>query len=150
LEGYRRALDDSGIPFDTELIFVQVERSPDMSEVVRKMMALENPPTAVFAYDDDMGAELMHELFEAGCTVPGDMSVVGFDDCWFSEYLRVPLTTIRIPQKEIAKALVEMLSKRMDGGRSVGAPSSTECRTFGGEFVVRASTGPPRGRGILQ
>ncbi|MBN2307387.1 MAG: LacI family DNA-binding transcriptional regulator, partial [Candidatus Hydrogenedentes bacterium] len=81
IQGYRRALTDFGIPLDPELVFVMDENNPDFAQAGAKLMSLEDRPTAVFGYDDNLAVELINQLLEAGHRVPEDVSVTGFDDC---------------------------------------------------------------------
>ena len=144
MEGYRRALKEAGIAFDRSLVFLIHYTRQDISYLHKEIMALKERPTAIFAYCDDLAAEVMNNLVEADYRIPEDVSVAGFDDCWFSRVLRVPLTTMRLPQQEMAEALVEMLMNRIESGDKEG-PLAAQFRTFEGELVVRQSTGPPPG-----
>ncbi|MBN2311283.1 MAG: LacI family DNA-binding transcriptional regulator [Candidatus Hydrogenedentes bacterium] len=142
MEGYRRALAEARIPFDQNLVFLIDYAHQDISHIHAAVMAGPRPPTAIFASCDDLAAEVINRLVDDGFRVPEDVSVAGFDDCWFSKLLRVPLTTMRLPQRAMAEALVEMLMTRIEAGAD-GPPAPCRCQDFKGELVVRASTGPP-------
>ncbi|MCP4640956.1 MAG: LacI family transcriptional regulator [bacterium] len=144
MEGYRKALSEADIPFDPELVSLIDYDHQDISDLHRQLMSIDDPPTAIFAYSDDLAAEVMNHLINDGYQVPDDVSVAGFDDCWFSKLVRVPLTTMRLPQQALAEALVEMVAARIENPSADGIPAS-HYRTFEGELVVRDSTGPPRG-----
>lgn len=137
--GYRRALEEAGIGFDPELVFLLDYSHENVADLCRKIMSVKEQPTAIFAYDDDLAAEVVNELIETGHRVPDDVSVAGFDDSWFARLTRVALTTMRLPQKELGETLVEMLFERIEKGAELPA----QFRSFTGELVVRASTGPP-------
>jgi DNA-binding LacI/PurR family transcriptional regulator len=77
----------------------------------------------------------------AGFTVPGDISVVGYDDSAFMNCTDPPLTTVRQPIEAMGRSAVELLVSQMDGGEVVADEF-----LFEPELVVRGSTAPaPRG-----
>jgi DNA-binding LacI/PurR family transcriptional regulator len=98
--------------------------------------------TAVFAANDDMAIGLIRALLEAGKRVPGDVSVVGFDDTPISAYVTPPLTTVRQPFDAMAAAglrlLVHAVEQPQAGDLDPEDPPL--------ELVVRASTAPPSSR----
>jgi DNA-binding LacI/PurR family transcriptional regulator len=95
--------------------------------------------TAVFAANDQMALGLMRALHERGLSVPGDVSVVGFDDMAEAEAFWPPLTTVHQDFAEIGRRSVEMLLHEIeDPARRAG---TTIVPTA---LVVRASTAPPR------
>jgi LacI family repressor for deo operon, udp, cdd, tsx, nupC, and nupG len=76
----------------------------------------------------------------AGLSVPGDVSIAGFDDVFVAEFADPPLTTLVQPKYQLGRdAAALMLDLLADGARR--APSSKSIR---GELLVRASTAPPR------
>jgi DNA-binding LacI/PurR family transcriptional regulator len=87
--------------------------------------------TAVIAFNDQMALGVMAGLGRLGITVPGDMSVVGFDDVPMAAMVAPPLTTISLPTEQAGTTAVELLVSR----------ASTTIELFG-ELVVRESTGP--------
>jgi len=95
-------------------------------------------PTAVVCSDDLTAIGVMRKAFDLSFDIPGDLSVVGFDDIPFAQYVIPPLTTVQISQKEIANlafvALLDAAEPALDG--DAGAVSSLA--TY---LVVRASTG---------
>ncbi|MDX6228613.1 MAG: hypothetical protein QOI76_2003 [Frankiales bacterium] len=93
--------------------------------------------TAVFAANDQMALGIMRAMFEAGRSVPRDVSIVGFDDVPEAEYFHVPLTTVRQDFAEVGRRCIERLVALIDG-RS--APMRTAIQP---ELIVRASSGPP-------
>jgi LacI family transcriptional regulator len=97
------------------------------------------PPTAIFAANDDSAAGLMSAIAEAGLKVPDDISVVGFDDSWVALSVWPYLTTIHQPVFEMAEAAALKLIDRNGGN---GEPTT---RIFDYALVVRASTAAPRG-----
>jgi LacI family transcriptional regulator len=100
--GYRDGLRSMGLKFDRRLV-----RSGDNSfesgvRCARGLLELPDPPTAIFASNDDMAAGVMQVAHEAGLSIPGDLSVAGFDDVPLASYIWPSLTTIRQPIEEMA------------------------------------------------
>ncbi len=93
--------------------------------------------TAVFAANDQMALGVLRALGEEGLTVPGDVSVVGFDDVPEAGYFQPPLTTVRQDFEEIGRCCIERLLGLLHGG--CPAP----IRPVEPTLVIRASTGPP-------
>jgi DNA-binding LacI/PurR family transcriptional regulator len=101
----------------------------------------QNPDvTAVFAANDQTALGVMRALHESGRTVPGDISVVGFDDTPESGYFFPALTTIRQDFGEVGRRSVELVLSLMDG--QVAEPHIV----VPAQLVVRESTAPHRGR----
>ncbi|WP_088974402.1 LacI family DNA-binding transcriptional regulator [Micromonospora coxensis] len=100
---------------------------------------LEQPHvTAVFAANDQMALGVLHALDEAGRSVPGDISVVGFDDLPESEFFHPPLTTVRQDFAEVGRRCITEIIARIDGT----CPSPTGL--IDPELIVRSSTAAPR------
>jgi DNA-binding LacI/PurR family transcriptional regulator len=93
--------------------------------------------TAVFAGNDQMALGFMHACRESGLDVPGDISVVGFDDIPEAAHFSPPLTTVRQNFAEIGRRAVELLLSELSGG---AGQNHDQIRP---ELVVRATTAPP-------
>ncbi len=87
LEGYRDALSKAGIPIDEELIVEGDFSTPTGKKGALKLMSLENPPTAIFASNDQTAIGVYQAAEELGLKIPDDLSVVGFDNITEAEYL---------------------------------------------------------------
>jgi DNA-binding LacI/PurR family transcriptional regulator len=96
-------------------------------------------PTAVTCVNDIMAIGALRELRANGLSVPGDVSVTGFDNISLAEYSAPPLTTADIPRGEIGRLIVEALLRTPAPARS--APVEI---TVQPELIVRGSTAPPR------
>lgn len=102
--------------------------------------------TAIFAANDQMATGLMRAFFEHGRHIPREVSVVGFDDAPDSEYLLVPLTTVRQDFAAITGRAVSELLRVIDGG----APATgltllpVELKTRGSSGPAPDRTAPPR------
>ncbi|WP_088011832.1 LacI family DNA-binding transcriptional regulator [Gottfriedia acidiceleris] len=101
-EGYMKALIENNIPIKIEY---SVQGNYDMESGYKAMgnlLALKNPPTAVFCSNDDMAIGAMNAVFAKGFKVPDDISVIGFDDIGFSQYTTPRLTTVKRPLEQIS------------------------------------------------
>jgi LacI family transcriptional regulator len=75
----------------------------------RELMTLASPPTAIFAINDNTAMGALSALAQLGVSVPGDISVVGYNDIPIVSHLPTPLTTVRTPFDQIAAAAVNLL-----------------------------------------
>lgn len=97
----------------------------------------EHHPTAIFAANDDVALGVLRAALELGVAVPGDLSVVGFDDSPHTQFSTPPLTTIRQDFGLSADKAIDALVRLMDGAE-VGSVPLTET-----QLIVRSSTAPP-------
>lgn len=123
---------------DVHLEWLQVGLFAFQSGVdgVNRMLRHGPPPTAIFCANDETAFGAMDTLKRAGYRVPENVSIVGFDDVPLAQHSVPPLTTIRQPVDEIARAATAALLNHIDEG----APLRS--RTFPAELIVRQSTGP--------
>ena len=132
-DGYRDALLSAGLAIDDALIRSGNYDFASGAREAEILLALPNPPTAIFAASDDMAAGVLTVAHRLGLQVPGALSVAGFDDTALARYVWPPLTTIRQPTRDMAHAAADLLL-----GSSEGPP---ERREIAHELVVRESTG---------
>lgn len=114
-EGFRRAMADAGVPVDESLIRVGGYRAETAERPARELLTLPDRPTAIFAANDLMAISTMQVAEELGLTVPGDVSVIGFDNVPESAMARPPLTTINQPLREIGATALAMLVQLLNG-----------------------------------
>ena len=81
-----------------------------------ELLAMDDRPTAIFATNDDMAAGVLAASAQRGIAVPGDVSVIGYDDSWIATSTWPYLTTVHQPIEDMAAAAVDMLLKQKDGG----------------------------------
>jgi LacI family transcriptional regulator len=109
LNGYREALASAGLPFDAALVAEGDFRSPLAYQRTRELMALAEPPTAIFASNDISAFSAMDAIRDLGLRIPDDVSVIGFDDIPAAASGNPPLTTVRQPMAEMGKQATRML-----------------------------------------
>jgi LacI family transcriptional regulator len=105
---------------------------------MNSLLAQPDLPTAVIAGNDLSAIGALHAIHRAGLKVPGDISIIGFDDIHLAEFTEPPLTTIRVPREDVANRVFSWLISQIEG-----AP---QCEALGDlvetVLVRRQSTGP--------
>jgi LacI family transcriptional regulator, galactose operon repressor len=137
-QGYRDALSAAGIEPDPELVAVGSFLEEGGYEAMRSLLEATDV-SAVFAANDLSAIGVMSAIAESGRSVPGDVSVVGFDDVRLSRFTIPALTTVHQPAIEIARLATQLLLD-LAGGREV----SRLRHLLEPTLVVRASTAPLR------
>ncbi|HET6174190.1 MAG TPA: LacI family DNA-binding transcriptional regulator [Gaiellales bacterium] len=138
LLGYQAALTDAGIATDSALIAMGNFTEGGGHEAMSALLAGAPDLTAVFAANDLSAIGALSALAAAGRKVPGDISLVGFDDVRLSQYTSPPLTTVRQPAGDIARRATELLLGMIDGRK----PGALHHRLTP-ELIVRESTASP-------
>lgn len=115
LEAYKKTLEQFRVPVREEYIAVGQERYEHGGYLrMQELLRLEERPTAVFSVTDNMAIGAIHAVREANLNIPGDISIVGFDDIMVSSYLNTPLSTVLQPKYEIGKMSADLLMARMN------------------------------------
>lgn len=115
LKGYRRALATADIPFDPTLVMEGDWSASAGYDATRQLLALPQPPTAIFCQNDRTAIGCYEALKEAGLDIPTDMSVVGYDDEEISRHLHPRLTTSILPHRAMGQWIVEQLNEFVPG-----------------------------------
>ncbi|WP_292696338.1 LacI family DNA-binding transcriptional regulator [Mesorhizobium sp.] len=127
LKGYRRALATADIPFDPELV-VEGDWSASAGYAATvKLLALRDKPTAIFCQNDRTAIGCYEALKEAGLHIPGDISVVGYDDEEIARHLFPPLTTSILPHMAMGQWAIEQLEAPAAPGRGRYPITKLEC-----------------------
>lgn len=135
LIGFQQALSEHGLLVGAGAIQEGDFREGGGATAMRRILALEPRPTAIFAANDVMAMGAMLALREAGLRVPQDVAVMGFDDIPMAKLVSPPLTTVAQFPEALGHRAIELLLERMagkvtGGGRTVEMPF---------ELVVRES-----------
>ncbi len=132
-EGYKKGLAEAGLPFDPALVVPTPYTMEEAQEAVSAFLATGVAFDGVFAFSDVIALAAVGALHAAGKTVPGDVAVVGFDDIVLARHSNPPLTTIRQDLAFGARAMVDLLFRRMAGEDAAGVLAPVE-------LVVRGSS----------
>ncbi len=138
--GYRQALRAAGIDYDPSLVVNGQFSFESGVTAANALLDLPEPPTAIFAANDDMAAAVYRVAGQRGLRIPRDLSVCGFDDTPIAGHIFPALTTVRQPTSSMGTIATEQLIERIraaKGGRMV---------TVDHAVLVRESTQAPRRR----
>jgi len=131
--GYKKAMREAELVLDPTLVSYG-DGTPDSGlRAMSRLLALSQPPTAVFCYNDREALGAMRAVREHRLRVPDDVSIIGFDDLFLSSYTDPPLTTIRQPKHEMGLQATEILFGLLNG-------NNPRSRISTGVLVVRGST----------
>lgn len=140
LQGYKLALNQHRIPLDPELV-VTVDGQQETEDMgyagFSRLMALAEPPTAIFATSDMKAIGVIRAAQDMGLTVPEQMSVVGYDNLAVSPYLSPPLTTIDQNSRQLGIRAVEILLELTEEQDSLIKDEIVP------QLIVRGSTAAP-------
>jgi LacI family transcriptional regulator len=135
--GFLRAMTQAGLDAPPERLMQDAFTCAGGHAAFTRLLAQDHPPTAVFVASDLMALGGLCAAGGAGVRVPGQLSVVGYDDIDCADFASPPLTTVAPPKREMARLAIEQLIWRIKGG--VGPLRST---ALDSRLVVRASTAP--------
>ena len=135
LLGYQAALTDAGVSPDSSLVALGGFTESGGHDAMEALLVAHAGLTAVFAANDLSAIGALNAIAASGRSVPGDISVVGFDDLRLARYASPPLTTLRQPAEAIARHATELLLGMIAGRR----PGKLR-HLFEPDLVVRSST----------
>jgi LacI family transcriptional regulator len=138
MKGYESALADSGIEVDERLIVGGDFRQQNGYVGTRLLLAMAERPTAIFATGDLIALGALEAIYEAGLTIPADVSLLSFDDFEFAPFLKCPLTAVSQPKEMMAEVAVKLLVDRLSG-----RPIDENRVILKPGLVERESVGPP-------
>lgn len=138
LSGYRRALQEAGLPLDDALVHPGRFEPETGVVATRAMLDLPDPPTAIFAANHESALGVFRVIAERGLSVPGDLSLLCYEEApWFA-WNRPAISVVDSGAHELAAMAVDTLLARIDGRQA----SPREYRV-GARLVRRESCAPP-------
>ncbi len=140
-DGYRSALERSGIPYNPDLVRVGDFHVAGGQQCAESLLSMAEPPTAIFAGSDLQACGVYEAARLLGRRVPEDLSVVGYDDLRLARWVGPPLTTIRQPLTEMAETAVRLLLRMSE---ELDPTLSSQRVDLATSLVVRESTRPPQ------
>lgn len=135
LQGYVQALRRSGITVDPHYIARGNFTYEAGANAMEQLLALPQPPTAVFCHSDIMALGALSLAKRRGLKVPADLSIIGFDNISLSEFCDPPLTTVSQPRFDIGREAMLLLLDQLNGQNVSSGSRLLDC-----ELVVRGST----------
>lgn len=129
LAGYRTALHQLGLA-ETERIY-----TGNVEDPLFVQKTLEEEPDGIVCFNDPVASRYLLSLLDLGVKVPEQVKVIGLDDLEYTQFLPVPLTTLRQPRREIGEIAVETLVRRLN---NKSLPASSNLLTT--QIIVRKST----------
>jgi len=140
LEGYRQALAEAGLAYDADLVIGVSEYSrPAGKAAMQTLLHREEPPDAVFCFNDLMAIGALSACADAGVRVPEDVAIGGFDDIPECEYVTPTLTTVGADLDVLSREALNLLLARVGG--STAPPERVRVPW---QLKIRQSTGDPQ------
>jgi len=137
LHGCREALESAGIEVDPALTGTGKFYAETGAALTERMLDLDDPPTAIFAASDSIAVGVIRTARRRGLDVPGDLSVVGFDDTYNAMWVEPPLTTVKQPLRQMgrvaARTVLDLAAGKVPDSHHVQLATS---------LVIRESTAP--------
>jgi DNA-binding LacI/PurR family transcriptional regulator len=137
VEAFKRALKRVDIVPNPEFIKIGNYRITGGTTAMTELLSLKDRPTAVLTANDLTAIGGMRAAIRLGFSIPGDLSIIGFDDIDLSDIVHPPLTTLRLSRHELAMVFFEALEHLKSSPHSKGKQYSVKT-----SLVVRESTGP--------
>ncbi|PRY20950.1 LacI family transcriptional regulator [Aliiruegeria haliotis] len=134
LSGFRDGLAQAGLSLDPGLVAAGELSARGGYEAMRALIERGALPDALFAFNDLMAMGAYKAVAEEGLAVPGDISIIGYDDLEIASYLQPGLTTIRQPGFNLGLEAAEILIRNLESG--IGLPDVIQKKP---ELVVRES-----------
>jgi len=135
LNGYRRALETAGIPYDPALVREGDFETKSGYKQMKSLLDSGKKFSAAFVASDNVALGAYYALHEAGLSIPDDVSVIGFDDIPLSSFISPTLTTVRMPAREIAQdscyLLMRLMKRDFPESRMISLPT---------KLIIRDST----------
>ncbi len=138
-EGYRRALADSGLPYDQDLVSIGNYQLEGARAAARELLSRPDRPTAIFGSNDLSAIAVIEVATAMGIAVPDDLSVIGFDDVPEASRSVPALSTVRQPMRRIGATAGRMAVSLLRGETIENAHVRLATR-----LIPRATTAPRR------
>ena len=130
-------MQEIGLEISPEMIVVGDHKTEGGMQALVQLAGLRAHPTAILCSNDMTAIGVMREAYEHGIVIPRDLSVVGFDDIWLSQFTTPPLTTVQMSQTKLAEYAFKALYSEV--GKEVTSASGNEYELLT-NLVLRGST----------
>ncbi|MFB5193538.1 LacI family DNA-binding transcriptional regulator [Neobacillus sp. KR4-4] len=136
IRGYQNALNDYHLVYDEKLKTESRATFEEGERQAEKLLDLEQPPTAIFAFNDILAIGAMRAVHKRGLTIPDDISIIGFDNSVLATICSPTLTTMSQPLNDMGKETIESLLSEIEG-----TVTRKQRKLLLPELVERKSTG---------
>lgn len=137
--GFEDGLNEAGLKLEPNFVANAAYTFETGLTAAEELLKLSPRPTAIFCGNDEMAAGALQAARRAGLNVPADLTVIGFDDFQIASRVWPPLTTIRIPTREVGR----MAALKLIAGGQEPRELKAEPERIAPSLVVRESSGPP-------
>ena len=136
-EAFRQSMDEIGLEIAPGMVVIGDHNMEGGMRALGELMRLRTHPTAVLCSNDMTAIGVMREAYDLGISVPRDLSVVGFDDIRFSEFMTPPLTTVQMSQSELARIAFHALMNDVGEEQAAARRKEYHLKT---NLILRRST----------
>lgn len=140
LDGYLKALDESGIPRNDNLIKIGSFKQTSGMELCRELLTGSDKLEAIFTANLDITLGAIKIIKEMGLKIPDDVAIVGFDDSEWSTIIDPPLTCVRQPTSNLGKIVLEMLVKKINKDNDKALQNKPQVITLETDLLIRGSS----------
>ncbi len=134
LQGFEKTMQQASIEINRDWVIHSNFEADGGRQAMKQLIAQDNKPSAIFVANDLMALGVISEAQQQGISIPGELSIIGYDNINFSEFFNPPLTTINQPKTDLANRAVDTLIDRLNNPRINGKTILVEPH-----LVVRAS-----------
>jgi LacI family transcriptional regulator len=114
MKGYKRALEDHGLPFEEDMVIINNlsdQAGTEAAEIIRRMST---PPDGIFVANDSCAVSCIRHLKKFGISIPSDIAVAGFNNDPLSKVIEPNLTTVDYPGQEMGEVAASLLIRRLN------------------------------------
>ncbi len=137
MEGYKSALKKNHLPAEDDLIICNRLTRMDGQEAIKQLLALKNPPDAVFCGNDTSALSMIVYLKSQGIRIPEDFGIVGFSNEPFSEVVTPSISTLKQPAQEMGRKAAELIINEIE---NKALPRTYQTITMPTELIIRESS----------
>jgi len=121
-KGFEEALEEFNIKYNSDWIFNGKYSEKGGYKAAKKILNLDDQPTAIFCQSDTMAIGAMRAIEDAGLEIPKDFSIIGFDDIEVSSYVKPALTTVKQNKKKMGESATQLLISMMGKSDKSSSP----------------------------
>lgn len=136
-KGFKAALEEHEIFFDTNMLMVTDFGPESGREVVEKIRAMQHTPDSIFITNDSCAVSCISLLKKKGFSVPGDIAIVGFNNDPVAQVIDPDLTTIHYPGKEMGEIAAQSIINHLNGTANINTDNTIVLRS---ELIIRGSS----------